>query len=172
MDSQRVTLIGIKGTGPDDPSGRTEACELRIGQGGDITPDALQRILAAVQPEAYVYEDSRRHHNWGSTGLEGQEIAILYAIGVGAHVTADVLLEILGKRLGALMGPRVDDADVAWAMFQEFLLRAFKQPEAKLLSAVKEDDNWKLVAQVPRGRKYEGRVSKGGHVIEARRLDD
>jgi hypothetical protein len=171
VDLQRITLIGIEGTGPGDPSGRTEACEVRIGQGGDITADALERTLGVIRPRAYVYEDSRQHMDWGATGLESQDIEVLYAVAVAAQITATVLLDALGKGLGALKGPKVDDADAAWAMFKEFLLRAFKLPDAKLLSAVKEGDNWKLVAEVPRGRKYEARISNGGHVIEARRLN-
>ena len=170
MDSQRVTLIGIHGTGPGDPTGRTEACEVRLGLGGDITPDALQRILAAIKPSDYVYDDLRHHANWGATGLEMQEIVILYAIQVAGQITASGVLEVLGKRLGDLIGPRIDDGNVAWDVFEEFLVRAFKLPDAKLISAVKERDNWRLVAEA-RGSKYEGTICNEGHVIEARRVD-
>lgn len=113
----------------------------------------------------------RRHTNWGATGLEAQEIVILYAIAVAGQVTADVLLKVVGRGLGALIGPRVDDADSAWAVFEEFLLRAFKLPDAKLVSATKDQDDWILVAAARR-KKYEGRISHGGHVVEARRLDE
>jgi hypothetical protein len=171
VDSQRITLIGVDRTGPGDPSGRTEACEVRIGRGGDINPDARELVIGAIQPTDYAYDDSRRHTNWGATGLEMQEIVILYAVQVLGQITAASVLAAIGKGLGELAGPRIDSTDVAWDVFQEFLLRVFKLPDAKLVSAVKEHDDWKLVAEA-RGRQYEGKISNGGHVIEARRIDE
>jgi len=170
MDSLRVTLIGIHGTGPGDPTGRTEACEVRLGQGSDITSDALQRILAAIKPSDYVYDDVRHHTNWGATGLEMQEIVILYAIQVAGQITASGVLDVLGKRLGELIGPRIDDGNAAWNVFQEFLVRAFKLPDARLISAIKKENTWTLVAEA-RGRRYEGKISDDGRVIEARRVE-
>jgi hypothetical protein len=57
------------------------------------------------------------------------------------------------------------------AVFEEFLLRAFKLPEARLVSAIMEQDDWVLVATA-RGKKYEGRIAHGGHVVQARRLEE
>jgi len=171
VDIQRITLVGVERSGPDDPSGWIEACEVHIGPGGDISAeDAVTRVLSVVKPAGYVYEDSRRHTNWGATGLEAQEILILYAIAVAGEVTAELLLKAVGQGLGAWMGAKVDNADSAWDVFEKFLLRAFKLPNAKLVSATKSDDDWILVASA-HGRKYEGRISHGGHVVQARRID-
>jgi hypothetical protein len=128
-------------------------------------------VVGAIKPAAYEYRDTRRHTNWGATGLEGQEVLILYAVAVAGQVTADILLKVVGGRLGHLVGAKIDSAESAWAVFEEFLLRAFKLPDARLVSATKEQDDWVLVATA-RGKKYVGRITHGGHVVQARRVDE
>jgi hypothetical protein len=56
-----VTLIGVTGTGPSDPSGRTEAYEVFIGPGGEVDPNAVVKIIKAVKPPFYTYKDARSH---------------------------------------------------------------------------------------------------------------
>jgi hypothetical protein len=169
-DVQRISLIGVRGQ-PDDIDARVEAVELRSEPGRTVTADdAIDRALAIVNPRSYTLRDSRAQSNWGATGLQLQDIVILYGVAVTAEITARALVAAFVGATGALGSPAVDSADAAWEVFSDFLTRCFEIAGATMVEATNDRGTWRLVATV-RGRQFEGTVSSDGRVLEARRLD-
>lgn len=164
-----VTLIGTRG-GPEDVDARFEAIEVRTGPGPRHPEDVLRMAVDLMGVNSYTYRDTRRHTNWGATGAEVQQVEILFALAVGAQITASVLLEGLKKVVEVLRANPIDSADAAWMTFEDFLIRSFKVSGPRLLAVSEVEGEWKIAAEA-RGRRFEGRVSRDGLVVEAKRVD-
>src|ERR1700737_1118849 len=125
-DLQRITLIAIRGQ-PDNVDARVEAVEVPPEPDAAVTADeAVEQALAIVNPRYYILRETRAHSNWGASGLQFQDIVILYAVAVTAEITATALAATFVRTARALGGPTVDEADDAWDVFSDFLTRCFE----------------------------------------------
>jgi len=69
----------------------------------------------------------------------------------------------------AFAGRGVEDAQAAWTVFDEFLIRCFKIAGASMVDVKETDNSWKIVARSG-SRRFEGEVAKDGRVIQARKV--
>jgi hypothetical protein len=168
---QAVTVIFVDGPF-EDVASRVEGVQVDLGVGGGIGGDELiDRALAIVAPRYYVFEEHRSQTNWGATGLQTQDIEILFAVGVGVELTAAAIIASLKGLTRTVAGRRrVEDAGAASAVFQGFLAKSFKVTSSVRVESINErGEVWTLVAKAG-SHVFAGDVTKDGRVIQAKRI--
>jgi len=169
--AQRVSIIALAGQ-PEDLEARFYAVEVSLGFGG-VAPsdDLVDAALALVAPHYWVLDETRHQTNWGATGLQAQDVMVLYSIAVGAQLTATAIGAGLAHVAGGVFhgNPR-NDAQAAWIAFEVTLLRCFKVGGAEADEITEDGEAWNIRGHAG-NRAFEGRVTKDGRVVEVRRSD-
>jgi hypothetical protein len=168
-DLQRLSLIAVDGP-LEETKSRIEAIEVDLGIGSGIAGDELiDRALQIVAPRYYRFEETRSQQNWGATGLQSQDIEILFAIGVGVELTAAAVITSL-KEIGKVVSGRrrVESADVASTKFEQFVKDHFRVTTLRIDAVDERAEDWSVVASSDI-HKFAGVVTKDGRVTQAKR---
>jgi hypothetical protein len=131
--------------------------------------EVIAAAFAAIGPQHWEFEDTRRQSHWGASSLQAQEILILIGTGALGQVAAAALIAALRGLSRAWSATGVRDADDAWRAFERVLVRDFKVAAASMREVNETEDAWVVVARVG-NKTFEGLVTKDGRVVQARRV--
>src|SRR5207244_5821324 len=122
-----------------------EAVEMAFGPADQILPD---RLMAAVRQAVedtqafYTFVEARHFFNWGTTGLDVQDVIVQFSI---SSTTLERVLTRLGPRPGSGVVPSrsADTEERASEILRSFADRAFRFSEIDVGSVTRVEDEWR-----------------------------